>query len=68
MDKEHDGKISFQEFKASEAVMNSHGLFFENLKDEFNLIDTNGGGSILFDEFVHYCISKSLAKDNDHHN
>jgi hypothetical protein len=48
--------------------MNSHGLFFENLKDEFNLIDTNGGGSILFDEFVHYCISKSLAKDNDHHN
>ena len=30
-------------------------------------MDMNGGGQVLFDEFAHYCIEKSLdmSKDDD---
>jgi hypothetical protein len=41
------------------------GLKIENLDEEFNKIDINKGGFILFDEFSHYAISKSIALEEN---
>lgn len=35
---------------------------------EFKKIDVNDGGSLLFDEFSHYCITSSLDLEDDDDN
>ena len=36
-----------------------------NLTEEFNRIDKNGGGEILFDEFCEWAIAKKLDLEDD---
>jgi hypothetical protein len=45
--------------------MESFGLVIDDYQAEFNKIDTNGGGMILFDEFAAYCIKKTLTAEED---
>ena len=40
--------------------MEKWGVKIINPEEEFKNINVDGGGIVLFDEFSHYCISKSL--------
>jgi Ca2+-binding EF-hand superfamily protein len=50
LDTNGDHRISFSEFKKGFHLLNEHYSDEHYLKDEFNKIDTNHGGFILFDE------------------
>lgn len=45
--------------------MKKWGVIIKDPKAEFESIDANKGGSLLFDEFSHYCITKSLDLEDD---
>ena len=60
IDANGDGRLSINEFKQQIPQMEKWGVKIKNPEDEFKKIDVNGGGIVLFDEFSHYCISKSL--------
>lgn len=65
IDKNFDKKISLNEFKAAVPMMKQWGVNVADPVAEFNKIDTNRGGAVLFDEFCHYAISKSLDLEDD---
>ncbi len=46
-------------------MLKKWGVNIKDPKSEFKSIDKNGGGVVLFDEFSHYCITKSLDLEND---
>ena len=50
LDKDNDKRISFDEFKKGYKHMGIEATSVSQLKKEFNSIDTNSGGYILFDE------------------
>ncbi|CAF1360405.1 unnamed protein product [Didymodactylos carnosus] len=50
LDKNKDKRISFNEFKKGYDLLNQDSDDEEALREEFNSIDTNHGGYILFDE------------------
>jgi Ca2+-binding EF-hand superfamily protein len=50
LDTNGDHRISFSEFKKGFHLLNEDYSDEHYLKDEFNKIDTNHGGFILFDE------------------
>lgn len=60
-----DHKISLEEFKMAVPKMAEWGVKISDPKAEFEKIDTNHGGSILFDEFCHYAIAKELDLEDD---
>lgn len=37
----------------------------DNMEEEFDQIDSNDGGQILFREFVLWCLSRNLDLDDD---
>lgn len=47
--------------------MEKHGIHIQDLQKEFNKIDKNHGGFILFDEFSDHVISLGLQNHQDHH-
>lgn len=57
LDNNGDHRISFAEFKRGFELLGEEGLDDADLKREFNKIDTNKGGFILFDE-VCYILMK----------
>ncbi|UJR38419.1 hypothetical protein I4U23_031087 [Adineta vaga] len=63
LDKNKDKRISFNEFKKGHELIGQSNLDHEDLKKEFNRIDTNHGGYILFDEFCIY-MAKKRARHN----
>ncbi|CAF4183602.1 unnamed protein product [Adineta steineri] len=50
LDKNHDKKISFSEFVKGHELIDHEDMDEDELRDEFDRIDTNHGGCILFDE------------------
>lgn len=65
VDKDDDRRVTVNEFMQAQDLIESFGVKFDDPREEFNKIDTNGGGMILFDEFSHYCIEKSLSMEED---
>jgi len=63
-DTNSDHKISLQEFvNAKDKIEKWVGQI--DAEKTFNEIDTNGGGSILFDEFCNWAIKKNLDLEDD---
>ena len=59
-----DSRINLSEFTDAFAQVESRwGVHVENVEAEFNSIDKNGGGQVLFDEFCEWALSKKLAID-----
>ncbi|CAG8744582.1 6155_t:CDS:2, partial [Gigaspora rosea] len=48
----HDGRINFDDFKKGRKVLKLIDLSEAELKAEFDKIDMNHGGLILFDEIL----------------
>merc|ERR1712240_206355 len=64
VDKDDDKRISLIEFTdAREQIEKWVGPI--DPEADFKSIDTNGGGSILFDEFCQWAIKKSLDLEDD---
>lgn len=61
IDSGNDRRISFEEFEMALPKLSGFGVQVEDAQDEFNKIDTNGGGKILFEEFTGWALKKSLA-------
>ena len=61
LDKNNDKRISFLEFKKGHEIIGLKASTSEELKKEFNKIDTNRGGYILFDEVN--CLRTMIFRD-----
>jgi Ca2+-binding EF-hand superfamily protein len=60
IDTDDDRKVSLEEFKLG---ADDIGLVIEDPEAEFAKIDTNGGGSIMFHEFVQYVARCKIPVD-----
>mmetsp|Transcript_125903 Transcript_125903/g.187928 ORF Transcript_125903/g.187928 Transcript_125903/m.187928 type:complete len:177 (-) Transcript_125903:24-554(-) len=60
-----DHRIDLKEFKEALPKIESWGFKVEDPEAEFAIIDANGGGQILFDEFSHWAIQKGLDLEDD---
>ena len=62
-----DRRIDRAEFQAALPKITEWGVTLGNANDEFDSIDANGGGSILFDEFCAWALAKQLdlVEDDD---
>ena len=65
LDTSDDFKINLDEFKKGIPIMAKWGIKITNPEEEFNKIDKNKGGSIMFDEFSEYAIQKNLDLEDD---
>lgn len=65
IDTDHDRKVTLTEFAKAVPIMNRWNIKIDNPVLAFKEIDTNGGGSILFDEFARWAIKKNLDLDDD---
>ena len=65
IDTSDDFKINLDEFKKAVPTLNKWGVKIDDPVKEFNKIDTNHGGVILFDEFCSYAIKKNLDLEDD---
>jgi Ca2+-binding EF-hand superfamily protein len=64
-DTDGDRKISLEEFKKAQSMIEVWVGPIADIKAEFAKIDTNGGGTILFDEFCEWAIKKNLDLEDD---
>jgi len=64
-DADGDRRINLQEFLAARAKIMQWVGPIGDMEGEFKKIDKNGGGVILFDEFVQWAISKNLDLEDD---
>ncbi len=63
-----DNRISKEEFCADNVkpvVEKWTAESIENMEEEFDKIDENGGGQILFAEFVKWALDKNLDIEDD---
>ena len=63
-----DNRVSKEEFCAENikaAVEKWTGETLEDMEAEFDSIDENGGGQILFGEFVKWALDKNLDIEDD---
>ena len=67
LDNSGDHKISLKEFKKAIPQMKNWGVEISeaNAEKEFKSIDNNGSGTISFEEFCNFAISKSLDLEED---
>ena len=65
IDSSNDFKISINEFKKAIPTLEKWGIKINDPESEFNKIDTNNGGVIMFDEFCTYAIKKNLDLEDD---
>jgi len=67
IDTGHDNRISREEF-TSTAIKDSIEIWvgpIDDMEGEFAKIDRNGGGQILFSEFVDWALEKDLDIEDD---
>lgn len=64
-DSDNDKRISLDEFQENIDKVERWVGKIDDPEAEFNQIDTNGGGVILFEEFCSWAISKSLDIEDD---
>ena len=62
---DEDRRIDLDEFMEARSKIMSWVGPIEDMEEEFANIDTNGGGYILFDEFVRWAITKNLDIEED---
>ena len=65
IDSSNDFKISINEFKKAIPTLEKWGIKINDPESEFNKIDINNGGVIMFDEFCTYAIKKNLDLEDD---
>ena len=67
LDCSSDRRLSHEEFINAVPVLQRWGVSLteEEAKTEFQIIDDNGGGYILFDEFIVWALQKNLDLDDD---
>ncbi|KAJ3223073.1 hypothetical protein HK099_001554 [Clydaea vesicula] len=58
LDKNHDKKISFEEFKEGHKIIGMKSTNNEKLKQEYKIIDEDNSGYIQFDELCLYLAKK----------
>ena len=68
LDTTGDQRIGLDEFKKALPTLAKWGVNIDNAAAAFNEIDGNGGGQVLFDEFVVWATSKHLDLDDDDDN
>jgi len=64
-DEDSDKRVDLDEFKAAQEQIEVWVGPIADIEEEFNSIDTNGGGHILFDEFAAWAINKNLDLEDD---
>ena len=65
IDTSDDFKINLEEFKKAIPILEKWGVKISDPVKEFNKIDTNHGGVIMFDEFCSYAIQRNLDLEDD---
>ena len=65
IDDDDDRRVSLDEFKAAIPIMEMWVGAIEDPDAEFDAIDSNDGGLVLFQEFCNWAISKSLDLEDD---
>jgi len=65
IDSSNDFKISINEFKKAIPTLEKWGIKIDDPESEFNKIDNNKGGVIMFEEFCNYAITKNLDLEDD---
>ncbi|KAL2611349.1 hypothetical protein R1flu_023041 [Riccia fluitans] len=68
LDTSHDRRVDLDEFKAALPLLESWGVKISDAEAEFEKIDANSGGSILFDEFADWALKGhlELLEHNEH--
>ena len=66
IDTSDDRRIDLDEFREGVSMLKRWGIELEpaDVDREFHIIDSNGGGVILFDEFCEWAISRKLDLDD----
>ena len=67
LDTNQDQRLDLVEFRNSLDTLAKWGINVkpEEAEAEFQKIDVNGGGAVLFDEFCHWAIGKNLDLEDD---
>ncbi|KAK3251352.1 hypothetical protein CYMTET_39307 [Cymbomonas tetramitiformis] len=65
VDSSDDRRVSLDEFLAAQDKIKSWGLDIADPEAEFQIIDANGGGMVLFIEFADWAIKKNLDLEDD---
>jgi Ca2+-binding EF-hand superfamily protein len=65
VDSGSDRRVNLEEFKAAIPKIEAWGFKVEDPEAEFAIIDANGGGQLLFDEFADWAIKKGLDLEDD---
>jgi len=65
LDTSGDNRIGIQEFTRAIPTLEKWGVKIMDPEASFKEIDGNGGGKILFDEFVKWAASKNLDLEGD---
>ncbi len=65
LDTSDDFKINLDEFKKGVSKMEGWGVKIDDPAAEFEKIDKNKSGSIMFEEFADYAIQKNLDLEDD---
>lgn len=60
MDDNNDRRVSFDEFSSSLSKLEEWGVSVDDPKAQFDKIDADGGGMVLFDEFSKWAMAESL--------
>lgn len=63
IDSSNDRRVTLEEFKKAVPRLQEWGVPVADAEAEFKLIDKNGGGVVLFDEFCEWAIAKHLDVD-----
>jgi len=68
LDTSGDHRLGLNEFSQAIPTLARWGITITDPRASFNEIDTNGGGIVLFDEFVDWALNKNLdLEDDDEH-
>jgi len=65
LDSSGDKRLTISEFKQAVPTLAKWGVEITDAEKSFKEIDTNGGGQVLFDEFVGWALSKNLDLEDD---
>ena len=68
LDTTGDQRIGLEEFKMAVPTLGKWGVKITDAEASFKEIDVNGGGVVLFDEFVIWATSKNLDLEDDDDN
>jgi Ca2+-binding EF-hand superfamily protein len=61
----NDHRINLEEFKEAIPKLAEWGVKVDDAETEFKVVDANGGGLILFDEFADWALKKMLVLEDE---